>query len=60
MGQELRSMRVAALVDEGFEQAELMEPKKALEDAGAKVDVVSPQSSKVKGWMHLHWASTRK
>jgi protease I len=52
---ELRNKRVAALVDNGFEQVELVEPKKALEAAGAKVDVVSPQSGKVKGWQHTNW-----
>jgi deglycase len=55
VGQELRNKRVAALVENGFEQSELLEPKKALEDAGAKVDVVSPQTSKVKGWKHTDW-----
>jgi protease I len=52
---ELRNRRVAALVDHGFEQSELIEPKKALEAAGATVDVVSPQSGKVKGWQHKDW-----
>jgi protease I len=52
---ELRNKRVAALVDDGFEQVELTEPKKALEAAGAKVDVVSPQKRKVKGWQHTKW-----
>jgi protease I len=55
VGQELRNKRVAALVENGFEQSELLEPKKALENAGAKVDVVSPQASKVKGWKHTNW-----
>jgi protease I len=55
VSQELRNKRVAALVDHGFEQSELFEPKKALEAAGAKVDVVSPQSGKVKGWKHGDW-----
>jgi protease I len=55
MPEQLRSKRVAALVDNGFEQSELVEPKKALEAAGAKVDVVSPQSGKVKGWQHTNW-----
>jgi len=55
VSQELRNKRVAALVDNGFEQSELLEPKKALEDAGAKVDVVSPQASNVKGWNHTEW-----
>lgn len=55
MANELRNKRVAALVENGFEQVELTEPKKALEQAGAKVDVVSPQSGKVKGWNHTKW-----
>ena len=55
MANELRNKRVAALVDNGFEQSELLEPKKALEAAGAKVDVISPQSGKVKGWKHTDW-----
>lgn len=55
MPQELRNKRIAALVDNGFEQSELLEPKKALENAGARVDVVSPQASKVKGWKHSDW-----
>jgi protease I len=55
MSDELRNKRVAALVDNGFEQSELVEPKKALEAAGAKVDIVSPQAAKVKGWQHLKW-----
>ena len=52
---DLRNKRVAALVDNGFEQSELMEPRRALEDAGAKVDVVSPQKMKVKGWKGGEW-----
>jgi protease I len=57
MANELRSKRVAALVDNGFEQSELAEPKKALEAAGARVDIVSPQSGKVKGWQHKDWGT---
>jgi protease I len=55
MANELRNTRVAALVENGFEQSELLDPKKALEQAGATVDVVSPQSGKVKGWKHADW-----
>lgn len=60
MPQELRNKRIAALVDNGFEQSELLEPKKALENAGATVDVVSPQPSKVKGWTHTNWGEEVK
>lgn len=55
MANELRNKRVAVLVDNGFEQSELMEPRKALEEAGAKIEIVSPQSGKVKGWQHTNW-----
>ena len=55
MANELSNKRVAALVDNGFEQSELLEPRKALEAAGAKVDVVSPQKIKVRAWQHADW-----
>jgi deglycase len=55
LANELSNKRVAALVDHGFEQSELLEPKKALEAAGATVHVVSPQQGKVKGWQHTDW-----
>ena len=31
-------------------------PKKALESAGAKVDIVSPQQGAVRGWKHANWS----
>src|SRR6185312_2158915 len=55
MADQLLNRRVAALVDDGFEQVELEKPKKALEDAGAEVDIVSPKSGSVKGWEHSDW-----
>ena len=55
MTDQLRNKRIAALVENGFEQSELLEPKQALEDAGAKVDIVSPQNFRVKGWQHDDW-----
>ena len=58
MAEELRGKRIAALVENGFEQSELLEPKEALEQAGAKVDIVSPQTSHVKSWQHQDWGRT--
>jgi protease I len=52
---ELRNKRVAVLVDNGFEESELFEPRKALENAGAKVEIVSPRNGRVKGWKHTEW-----
>jgi protease I len=34
---------VAILATDGFEQAELLDPRKAVEDAGAKTKLISPQ-----------------
>lgn len=55
MVDQLRNKRIAALVENGFEQSELLEPKQALENAGARVDIVSPQNFRVKSWHHDDW-----
>ncbi len=61
MAERLQGKRVAALIANGFEQVELFQPKKALEEAGARVDVVSPeQGSEVKGWNHTEWGQNAK
>ena len=57
MANELNGLRVAALVAQGFEQVELLEPKQALEAAGAKVDIVSPEQGRVRGWNHTDWGT---
>lgn len=55
---DLRGARIAILVANGFEQVELTEPKKALEKAGAKVEIISPEKTTVKGWKHTAWGDT--
>jgi len=52
----LTGKRVAILSENGFEEVELTSPKKALEDAGATVDIVSAQKGKIKAWDHDHWS----
>lgn len=52
----LKGKKIAILTETGFEESELTSPKKALEDAGATVHIVSPQQEKVKGWDHDHWS----
>lgn len=47
--------KIAILATNGFEQAELFEPKQALEKSGAQVDVVSPESGMIKGWDEKDW-----
>ena len=48
--------RVAILTENGFEEIELTSPKKAMEDAGMKVDILSSENEKVKAWDHDHWS----
>lgn len=57
MSGDIVGIRVAALVEQGFEQVELVEPAKALEAAGAQIDVVSPRDEKVRAWSHGEWGS---
>jgi protease I len=55
MATQLNGKRIAILVADGFEQVELAEPKKALEQAGAQAEIISPAKGKVKGWDHTEW-----
>lgn len=52
----LKGKNVAILSENGFEEVELTSPKKALEEAGATVHIVSPQKGKIKAWNHDHWS----
>ena len=49
----INGKRVAILVAEGFEQSEMVKPKQALEQAGAKTAIVSPAKGEVQGWNHF-------
>jgi len=52
MTYDLHGNRVAILVADGFEQVELTSPMEALQEAGAEVSIVSPNSGKVQGMDH--------
>ena len=55
MPNNLQGRTIAILATDGFEQAELTKPKKALEEAGARTQVVSPTEKKIKGWDRKGW-----
>jgi protease I len=55
MAGQLGNLKVAALVDNGFEESELAEPLKALKLVGADVEIVSSAGVEVKGWRHTNW-----
>ena len=48
----LQGMRVAVLVANDFEQIECTDPVRALREAGAQVDIVSPEKGEVRGIHH--------
>lgn len=54
----LRGLTVAILATDGFEQVELIEPRKALEDAGATTRVVAPAGDQIRGWAVTNWGIT--
>jgi protease I len=52
---KLLNRKIAILATDGFEKSELLEPKKALENAGAKVDIVSLKAGAIKSWSNRNW-----
>lgn len=53
MAEQLDGVRIAILATDGFEEAELLSPKEALEKAGARVEVVSDKSDQIQGYQHV-------
>lgn len=58
MMEKIAGKRVAILATDGFEESELFEPKKALEDAGAVTQVVSLKAGKIKSWDKKDWGKS--
>jgi protease I len=52
MSRSFKNKTVAILPTDGFEYVELMEPRKALDEAGASTQVVSLKAGKIQGWNH--------
>src|SRR3954447_2903323 len=59
MANELQGKRIAILTaNEGVEQVEYTEPRKALEQAGATVELLAPEKDDVQMFNHLDKADT--
>lgn len=56
MARNVEGKKVAIITENGFEEIELTSPKKALEEAGVIVHILSPQKDKVRAWDHDHWS----
>ena len=50
---QLQGKTIAILATDGFEQDELLEPQKALKDAGATVEVISLKLGEIQGFDHI-------
>lgn len=48
----LPGIKVAVLATDGFEEAELTEPAKALGEAGAEVDIIAPHGGRIQAFKH--------
>lgn len=53
----LDGKKIAIVATDGFEESELLLPKKALEEAGAKVDVISSKPTTIKAWKSGEWGA---
>ena len=60
MAEQLQGKRVAILAADMFERVELEEPRKALESAGAEVEIVSIHDGEIRGFDHFDPAGTVK
>lgn len=52
---DMTGKKVAVLVTDGFEQSELVEPMRAITEAGGRAEIVSPKKEKVRGWKGQNW-----
>jgi protease I len=55
---DLNGKRIAILATDMFERVELVEPRKALEDAGAETELVSLEEGEIQGFNHYDKADT--
>lgn len=55
MAQNLNGVTVAILATDGFEQSELLAPRKALQEAGANTQIVSLKNGEIRGWNNKEW-----
>jgi protease I len=60
MDSKLKGKKIAILATDGFEQSELLEPRKAFDAAGATTFVIAPKSGEIKGWNLKQWGESVK
>jgi protease I len=56
--EDIKGMKVAILIEDGFEQVEMLEPRKVLDRAGAQTSIVSPRNERVRAWNFTEWGDS--
>jgi len=52
----LHGKRIAILATDGFEQSELLEPRRALQEAGASTVIIAPHPGAIRAWKKGNWS----
>ncbi|HEV2324111.1 MAG TPA: type 1 glutamine amidotransferase domain-containing protein [Terracidiphilus sp.] len=60
MAENLSGKKIAILATDGVEQVELTEPRKSLESAGAKTELISPKPDQIRAWKFKEWGDSLK
>lgn len=55
---QIHNARIAILATDGFEQSELLEPKRQLTEAGATVLILSPKEGTIRAWDKTDWGES--
>jgi protease I len=55
MKKKLKGFKIAILASDGFEESEMIKPKKALEKEGAIVHLIAPQNTPLRSWHQNKW-----
>ncbi len=53
----LEGLKVAILIADGFEEVEMVKPRRALDEAGAETRIISPKGSSVRSWSFTEWSA---
>lgn len=57
---DLNNLRVAIIATDGFEESELTEPARVLQEAGAQVEIISLKSGEIQAFRHHDKGTTVK
>lgn len=57
MPKQLKNIKVAMVVCDGFEESEMVKPRQALQKAGVTVELIAPKKGKVTAWRNGKWTN---